>query len=105
MVSPARPGNPLLLYGALPRFDLFETEHVVPGIRGLLEELEHELQRFEERIEPTWTGLVEGLEEMGERLAFAWGLVGHMIQLFARQQCVFESRRSGLARMEGPAVW
>ena len=72
-------GNPLLLYGALPHFEDFDPGQVIPGIRGLIAELEVELQTLEEQIEPTWSGLIEPLEAMGERLGFAWGLVGHLM--------------------------
>jgi oligopeptidase A len=71
--------NPIHLYGDLPRFDLFEVEHVVPGIRSLLSQLEVELGELEASIEPTWAGLIEPLEEMAERVGFAWGLVGHLM--------------------------
>jgi len=71
--------NPLHLIGALPRFDLFQTDLVVPGIRALLTELEDELVVLESRVEPTWEGLVERLEALSERLGFAWGLVGHLM--------------------------
>ncbi|MEZ4330608.1 MAG: M3 family metallopeptidase [Myxococcota bacterium] len=71
--------NPLLQSGALPRFDRFSTERVVPGIRQLIGELSQALEALETRIEPTWDGLVVPLERMGERLAFAWGFVGHMM--------------------------
>jgi oligopeptidase A len=71
--------NPLLLYGALPRFDLFDPSQVVPGMRQLIEELEGELQSIEEHIVPTWAGLIDPLEAMAERFGFAWGLVGHLM--------------------------
>ena len=78
-VSSSEAVNPLHQSGALPRFDLFETEHVVPGIRALLAELRSELDELEASIEPTWTGLVERLESMSDRLGFGWGMVGHLM--------------------------
>ncbi len=71
--------NPLLMAGRLPRFDLLEVEHVEPGIRRLLTELEAELDRIEGAAQPTWESLVEPLESISERLGFAWGLVGHLM--------------------------
>ncbi len=71
--------NSLLMHGALPRFDLFEPSDVVPGIRSLIAELDADLGRLEQQIEATWTGLIEPLEAMSERLGFAWGLVGHLM--------------------------
>ncbi|MBW1883577.1 MAG: M3 family metallopeptidase [Deltaproteobacteria bacterium] len=78
-MEPVSEENPLRMYGALPRFDLFEPSDVVPGIRSLIAELDAELARLEQRIEATWAGLIEPLEAMGEQLGFAWGLVGHLM--------------------------
>ena len=71
--------NPLHLHDALPRFDLIEPSHVEPGIRTLLAELGVFLDELEANIEPTWTGLIEPLEAISERLGYAWGLVGHLM--------------------------
>ncbi len=71
--------NPLLQAGSLPRFDLFQTEQVVPSVRALLAELESALTELESNVKPTWAGLIEPLEQMGDRLGFAWGLVGHLL--------------------------
>ncbi len=71
--------NPLHLFGALPRFDLIEASHVEDGIRSLIETLSCELDELEQNLEPTWAGLIEPLESMGERLGYAWGLVGHLM--------------------------
>ncbi len=79
--------NPLHLHGALPRFDLFEIEQVTPGIRDLLSELGGDLSALEASLEArskeggevSWTGLIDPLEGMSERLGFGWGLVGHLM--------------------------
>ncbi len=79
MVSAPAESNPLSMHGALPRFDLFDPSQVVPGIQSLLAELDQELTALETNLAPTWQGLIQPLEEMGERLGFAWGLVGHLM--------------------------
>jgi oligopeptidase A len=71
--------NPLRLHTELPRFDLFEPSQVVPGIRGLIEELEADLVEIESAIDPTWEGLIEPLEAIAERFGYAWGLVTHLM--------------------------
>ena len=71
--------NPLHLHGVLPRFDLLEPSHVEPGIRSLLAELAIRLDELEAGLEPSWAGLIEPLEALGERLGYAWGLVGHLM--------------------------
>ena len=71
--------NPLHLHGTLPRFDLIEPSQVEPGMRELLAELVVLLDQIEANIQPSWTGLIEPLEAMSERLGYAWGLVGHLM--------------------------
>ena len=78
-MSATTEANPLLLHGVLPRFDLFDSKLVEPGIVGLLADLESTLCTLEESIQPTWAGLIEPLEEISERLGFAWGMVGHLM--------------------------
>ncbi len=78
-MSRGEPANPLLRSGELPRFDRFETDQVVPGIRQLLGELSQALDALEASLLPSWDGLVLPLERMNERLAYAWGFVSHML--------------------------
>jgi oligopeptidase A len=71
--------NPLLLSEGLPRFDLVESEHVVPGITTLLAELEQDFAGIEQSVAPTWHAVVEPLEHLNDRLGLAWGTVGHLM--------------------------
>ncbi len=71
--------NPLLDRSGPPRFDHIGPEHVVPGIRALLGELGDQLGRIEEAASPSWEGVVEPIERLGDRLSVAWGLVGHLM--------------------------
>ena len=71
--------NPLREASDLPRFDRIRPAHVEPAIRELLEELEQELSLVERLAAPTWPALVEPLERIGDRLARAWGVVGHLM--------------------------
>ncbi|MBW2387384.1 MAG: M3 family metallopeptidase [Deltaproteobacteria bacterium] len=71
--------NPLLDSSGPPRFDRIETRHVVPGMRALLSELEGEFQAIEDDVVSSWEGLIEPLERMGDRLAYSWGIVGHLM--------------------------
>jgi oligopeptidase A len=45
----------------------------------LLAELEEELTTLEAKVTPTWNGLVEPLERLGERLTWSWGIVSHLM--------------------------
>ncbi|NEP11244.1 MAG: M3 family metallopeptidase [Symploca sp. SIO2C1] len=71
--------NPLLVGKGLPPFEAIKSEHVVPGIRQLLAELEAELTSLEGQVTPTWSGLVEPLDYLGERLQWSWGIVAHLM--------------------------
>jgi len=55
-----------------------KAEHVVPGIRSLLADLEGELSQLEASVTPTWSGLVEPLERISDLLGRTWGVVGHL---------------------------
>lgn len=74
-----RPENPLLDTSGPPRFAEILPEHVVPGMRALLAELGQALDALEASAEPTWDGVIEPLERIGDRLARVWGTVGHLL--------------------------
>ena len=71
--------NPLLESSVFPAFDCIRAEHVAPAMRQILNELDVELQNLEAHAQPTWTGLVEPLERLGDRLRVTWGVVGHLM--------------------------
>ncbi|MEG4169832.1 MULTISPECIES: M3 family metallopeptidase [unclassified Microcoleus] len=71
--------NPLLIGQGLPPFDAIESQHVVPAVTQLLTELEASLADLEASVEPTWSGLVEPLQRLGERLNWSWSIVGHLM--------------------------
>jgi oligopeptidase A len=78
--APATPANnPLLAHEALPDFAKIRVEHVVPALESLLAELGAELDALEAVVEPSWAGVIAPLEKMGDRLGFAWGIVGHLM--------------------------
>lgn len=51
---------------------------MVPGIRGLLDQLSKEIDALEQNVTPTWEGLVEPLERISDRLSRAWGTISHL---------------------------
>jgi hypothetical protein len=61
-----------------PAFDEVKAEHVVPGMRALLSELQAEIDRLEGSVEPTWEGLVQPLERISDRHQRIWGIVSHL---------------------------
>ncbi len=71
--------NPLLIGKGLPPFDLITSEHVVPAMAHLLAELDDDLITLEAEVVPTWSGLVEPLDRLTERLSWSWGVVSHLM--------------------------
>jgi len=71
--------NPLLIGKGLPPFERIQATHVVPAISQILEELKTELAHIFANLTPTWTGLVEPLTQLEERLGWSWGIVGHLM--------------------------
>jgi oligopeptidase A len=71
--------NPLLIGKGLPPFDAIKPEHIVPSMTQLLAELDEELTSLEAKVTPTWSGLVEPLDRLGERLTWSWGIVSHLM--------------------------
>ncbi len=71
--------NPLLIGKGLPPFEKIQPEHVVPAMTQLLKELEEELAKLEVNVTPTWSGLVEPLTAIEEKLGWSWGIVGHLM--------------------------
>jgi len=71
--------NPLLIGHGLPPFNDIRPEHVVPAMTQLLGELHTTLTHIEETLEPTWSGLVEPLQRLSDRLSWTWGIVNHLM--------------------------
>lgn len=61
-----------------PLWDQVQADHVVPGIRQLLEETSNAIDELEQHVEPTWPGLVEPLERIMDKIGRAWGTVSHL---------------------------
>ena len=71
--------NPLLAEGGLPRFDEIRPEHVEPGVRHLLEELDGALESLEAASLTSYVEIIGPLERLQDRLSFVWGTVGHLM--------------------------
>src|SRR5262245_29534870 len=71
--------NPLLDFSGLPRFADFKAELVTPAVDELLGGNRALIERVAAPSVPdTWRDFVEPLEDANERLARAWGVVGHL---------------------------
>ena len=73
--------NPLLIGKGLPPFKEIKAEHVVPAMTQILKELDEGVSKLEKNVTPTWSGLVEPLTEIEERLNWSWGIVGHLMSV------------------------
>jgi len=81
IANPTVTENPLLIGKGLPPFEVIKPEYVVSGMTHLLAVLEEELASLETKVTPTWSGLVEPLDRLGERLSWSWGLVDHLMSV------------------------
>ena len=71
--------NPLLDFSALPRFADIRPTHVAPAIDALVAEARATVARVvADDSAPDWDHVVSPLEQANERLARAWGIVGHL---------------------------
>ncbi|HEY4374630.1 MAG TPA: M3 family metallopeptidase [Burkholderiales bacterium] len=71
--------NPLLDFSGLPRFADIKTEHISPAIDSLLTEARAVAARCAtDASGSAWDDFVAPLEDANEKLARAWGIVGHL---------------------------
>ena len=74
--------NPLLRPATtLPAFDEIRPEHVVPGIRGLVQEVQGMLEALERDVKPVGSHLIDPIERMQDRLGFGFGIVDHLMSV------------------------
>jgi oligopeptidase A len=78
--------NPLLIGKGLPPFAEIKAEHIEPAIIEILAELERKLSELEQNLVPTWSGLVEPLTQLEEKLGWSWGVVGHLMSVKNSQE-------------------
>jgi oligopeptidase A len=66
-------------FTGLPRFAAIKAEHITPAVEQLLEENRACIARLTRPgTAATWAAFVAPLEDANERLARAWGVVGHL---------------------------
>jgi oligopeptidase A len=73
--------NPLLIGKGLPPFAQITADLVVPAMTHLLAELDEQLTKLEATVTPSWSGLVEPLTAIEEKLNWSWGVVGHLMSV------------------------
>jgi oligopeptidase A len=71
--------NPLLIGQGLPPFEQIQPQHIGPAVQQLLADLDQRLSQLETSLTPTWSGLVDPLNAIGERLSWTWGIIGHLM--------------------------
>ncbi|MDB9314930.1 M3 family metallopeptidase [Spirulina sp. CS-785/01] len=81
MTNATIPENPLLIGQGLPPFEKITPDQVVPAVEQLLQDLDQTLTHLETSLTPTWSGLVEPLTAMEERLMWTWGVIGHLMSV------------------------
>ncbi|MGA8260772.1 MAG: oligopeptidase A [Arenicellales bacterium] len=71
--------NPLLDLGGLPHFASIRPDHVAPALDHLLALNRRRIAELESQAgRPTWSGFVQVLEDLDERLERMWSPVAHL---------------------------
>lgn len=70
--------NPLLDSNNLPQFEQINTKHFKPAITGLLKESRAATKKLLKQKNYTWNNLINPLEEIDAKLAFAWSAISHL---------------------------
>src|ERR1700722_18292150 len=70
--------NPLLQDTLLPRFDLLQPQHVEPAISSLIAEQRALVAQIETAPNPSFSTVVEPLEQLRHRLSKVWSPVAHL---------------------------
>lgn len=71
--------NPLLESHTLPPFNSIKAEHVAPAIKQLIDNCRQGLKAtLADMKTPSWSSLVETLEQQGDQLEQAWSPVSHL---------------------------
>lgn len=68
-------------YGAfnrLPRWDLFNAEDIVTGLNAMMTEVKADFAQLEANVKPTWEGLIEPLEKIGQHMGDAQSRIYHL---------------------------
>src|SRR5487761_2216136 len=78
-MNPTPAVNPLLDLTGLPRFDAIRPEHITPALDALLADADAALERATSAAVPADYGALSAVLDVAtERLARAWGAVGHL---------------------------
>ncbi|XP_071815098.1 uncharacterized protein [Apostichopus japonicus] len=75
--------NPLLDNSGLPRFEEIRAEHVVPGLKSILSDVENEFEKLETKLSDpdlqlSWSVVSDPLERIGFPLEYSWSVVNHL---------------------------
>jgi oligopeptidase A len=70
--------NPLLQDTALPQFDAIAPEQIEPAITRLIAEQRARVAQIEAEPAPSFSNVVEPLEELQHRLSRVWSPIGHL---------------------------
>jgi len=73
--------NPFYQYNDLPKYDAITPERAEGAIARLLATAGNQLLQLERTAEPTWEGCMAPRLALAEPLAYAWHIVGHMLNV------------------------
>ncbi|QEL12898.1 oligopeptidase A [Kushneria phosphatilytica] len=96
--------NPLLLSHRLPPFDTLRPDHIEPAIEQLLDENRKAIETLVQQGECSWTGLVQPLETLNDRLSQAWSPVSHLNSTMNSPE-LREAYQACLGKLSAYSTW
>lgn len=61
-----------------PLYDKITPQNIVPSLKGVFKEVSAGIDALEASAIPTWEGLLDPYERLGDRLNLAWGVLSHL---------------------------
>ena len=89
------------LIAHLPEWAGIEATDVEAGVQALLEASEREFTDLESNVEPTWAGLMEPLERLGQRISAVVSPINHLISVkySDEMQSAYDAVRPGVVQL------
>jgi len=104
--------NPLLVENGFPPFGRVKPEHVIPAVRQVLKRANERIDRLEQHLVPTWSGLLHPLEQLDIPFEYSWGVVSHLMGVKnsgdlrnAHDQVLADVVQFGLRVRQSPVIY
>ena len=62
----------------LPQWNLVQAKDVLPGLKAMMVKVQADFKALEDNVTPTWSGLIEPLEKIGQQMGSAQARIHHL---------------------------